>query len=57
MDVSPEGELVGNIVLFHGKNFYGYTWNATIDVLLAASYRVIIPDQVGFCKSMKPTDY
>jgi len=57
MDVSPVGEPVGNIVLFHGKNFCGCTWNATIDVLLAAGYRVIVPDQVGFCKSTKPTDY
>jgi pimeloyl-ACP methyl ester carboxylesterase len=57
MDVSPEGEPIGNIVLFHGKNFCGCTWNATIDVLLAAGYRVIVPDQVGFCKSTKPTDY
>lgn len=57
MDVWPEGEPVGNIVLFHGKNFCGCTWNATIDVLLADGYRVIVPDQVGFCKSTKPTDY
>lgn len=57
MDISPEGEPVGNIVLFHGKNFCACTWNATIDVLLGAGYRVIVPDQVGFCKSTKPTDY
>ena len=57
MDISPAGESKGNIVLFHGKNFCGATWNATIDVLLADGYRVIVPDQVGFCKSTKPTDY
>jgi pimeloyl-ACP methyl ester carboxylesterase len=57
MDIWPTGEPVGNIVLFHGKNFCGATWNATIDVLLADGYRVIVPDQVGFCKSSKPTAY
>jgi pimeloyl-ACP methyl ester carboxylesterase len=57
MDILPEGEPVGNIVLFHGKNFCACTWNATIDVLLGAGYRVIVPDQVGFCKSTKPTAY
>jgi pimeloyl-ACP methyl ester carboxylesterase len=57
MDISPIGESIGNIVLLHGKNFCGCTWNATIDVLLAVGYRVIVPDQVGFCKSTKPTSY
>jgi pimeloyl-ACP methyl ester carboxylesterase len=57
MDISPIGESIGNIVLLHGKNFCGCTWNATIDVLLAAGYQVIVPDQVGFCKSTKPTSY
>jgi pimeloyl-ACP methyl ester carboxylesterase len=57
MDISPAGEPVGNIVLFHGKNFCACTWNATIDVLLEAGYRVIVPDQIGFCKSTKPTAY
>jgi pimeloyl-ACP methyl ester carboxylesterase len=57
MDVWPTGEPVGTAVLFHGKNFCGCTWNATINVLLANDYRVIVPDQVGFCKSTKPTAY
>lgn len=57
MDVSPKGTPKGNIVLLHGKNFCGATWNATIDVLLNDGYRVIAPDQIGFCKSTKPTDY
>lgn len=59
MDVSPENitEPTGNIVLLHGKNFCGATWNQTIDVLVQAGYRVIVPDQIGFCKSSKPTSY
>ncbi|KAK3335267.1 Alpha/Beta hydrolase protein [Cercophora scortea] len=41
-------------LLLHGKNFCGPTWNTTILALTAAGYRVIVPDQIGFCKSSKP---
>ncbi|CAN8096159.1 unnamed protein product [Discula destructiva] len=44
-------------VLFHGKNFCGATWNETIRELTRAGYRVIAPDQVGWCKSSKPIGY
>lgn len=58
MDVLPiDGLPKGNIVLMHGKNFCGATWNVTIDILRRDGYRVIVPDQVGFCKSSKPTAY
>jgi pimeloyl-ACP methyl ester carboxylesterase len=57
MDVSPKGTPKGNIVLLHGKNFCGATWNATIKVLVEDGYRVVVPDQVGFCKSTKPSEY
>jgi pimeloyl-ACP methyl ester carboxylesterase len=43
--------------LLHGKNFCAATWGATIRVLTGAGYRVIAPDQVGFCKSTKPAHY
>lgn len=45
------------VVLFHGKNFCAPTWVGTIEALTAAGYRVIAPDQIGFCKSSKPADY
>jgi pimeloyl-ACP methyl ester carboxylesterase len=45
------------IMLLHGKNFCGVTWEATARVLLSNGYRVIIPDQIGFCKSSKPAAY
>ncbi|OCL07104.1 alpha/beta-hydrolase [Glonium stellatum] len=45
------------VMLMHGKNFCGATWNATIHVLAAAGYRVIVPDQIGWCKSSKPHGY
>lgn len=57
MDVRPTNEANGTIVLLHGKNFCGATWNATIHVLVENGYRVIVPDQIGFCKSTKPTAY
>lgn len=41
-------------VLLHGKNFCSITWRGTIASLSKAGYRVIAPDQVGFCKSSKP---
>lgn len=57
MDVkaaAPNGRVA---VLLHGKNFCAATWQDTIAVLSAAGYRVIAPDQIGFCKSSKPAHY
>lgn len=50
----PNGETV---VLLHGKNFCGATWESTITTLHNAGYRVIAPDQIGFCTSTKPAHY
>lgn len=58
MDVLPTGAANGRTaVLLHGKNFCGATWDATIKSLSGAGYRVIAPDQIGFCKSSKPEHY
>ena len=64
MDISPEGYGSSSsahsnetIVLLHGKNFCGATWEESIEVLVSEGYRVIVPDHVGFCKSDKPEDY
>ncbi|WP_077146428.1 alpha/beta fold hydrolase [Sphingopyxis sp. KK2] len=58
MDVPPSGAANGRIaVLLHGKNFCGATWEATIARLAGAGFRVIVPDQVGFCASTKPVGY
>jgi pimeloyl-ACP methyl ester carboxylesterase len=57
MDVSPKTTPKGNIVLLHGKNFCGATWNTTIKALVDDGYRVVVPDQVGFCKSTKPSEF
>ncbi|WP_129790752.1 alpha/beta fold hydrolase [Sphingosinicella sp. CPCC 101087] len=56
MDVRPESPNGRSVVLLHGKNFCGATWESTAKALLGVGYRVLIPDQVGFCKSSKPED-
>lgn len=54
MDIRPDTANGRAIVLLHGKNFCGATWEATARVLVARGWRVLIPDQIGFCKSDKP---
>nr|WP_246549501.1 alpha/beta hydrolase [Ancylobacter oerskovii] len=58
MDVGPVADPNGRtVVLLHGKNFCGATWEDSIDVLSKAGYRVVVPDQIGFCASTKPKGY
>ncbi|MFT4056330.1 MAG: alpha/beta hydrolase [Novosphingobium sp.] len=57
IDVMPAKPNGRTAVLLHGKNFCSVTWDATIKALSGAGYRVIAPDQVGFCKSSKPDRY
>ncbi len=57
LDVKPEHPNGRTAVLLHGKNFCAATWEPTIKDLAAAGYRVIAPDQIGFCKSSKPPAY
>ncbi len=58
MDVPAKGTANGRaVVLMHGKNFCGATWESSIKALSDAGYRVIAPDQVGFCSSSKPEHY
>jgi len=58
MDVAPTGHKNGQtVVLMHGKNFCGATWDVTIKALASSGYRVIAPDQIGFCSSTKPGSY
>ena len=58
MDLAPQGTPNGRTaVLLHGKNFCSATWEKTIRALAAAGYRVVAPDQIGFCKSSKPEHY
>jgi pimeloyl-ACP methyl ester carboxylesterase len=61
MDVRPDPAIIytpnRTAVLLHGKNLCGVTWEATVRVLISSGYRVIIPDQIGFCKSSEPAAY
>jgi len=57
MDVKPAKPNGQTAVVLHGKNFCAATWEQTIRALTAAGYRVIAPDQIGWCKSTKPARY
>jgi pimeloyl-ACP methyl ester carboxylesterase len=57
MDVKPAQPNGRTVVLLHGKNFCGATWGDTMKELSQAGYRVVVPDQIGFCKSTKPRHY
>jgi len=57
MDVKPKAPNGRTAVVLHGKNFCAATWQGTIAALAGAGYRVIAPDQIGFCKSTKPAHY
>lgn len=58
MDILPTTRANGQTaVLMHGKNFCGATWDETIKKLSSHGYRVVVPDQIGFCSSTKPQSY
>lgn len=57
LDMRPAKPNGQTVVLLHGKNFCAATWEDTMRVLQAQGYRVVVPDQVGFCKSTKPAAY
>jgi pimeloyl-ACP methyl ester carboxylesterase len=55
MDVKPQQWNGKTVLLLHGKNFSGAYWDSTANALTRQGYRVIMPDQIGFGKSSKPT--
>lgn len=57
MDLHPAVSERSTVVLLHGKNFSGAYWEATARALAARGHRVVIPDQIGFGKSDKPTGF
>jgi pimeloyl-ACP methyl ester carboxylesterase len=57
MDVAPQKPNGETVLLLHGKNFCAATWESQIRALAAQGYRVVAPDQIGFCKSSKPAGY
>lgn len=57
LDVPADDPNGRTVVLLHGKNFCAATWEDSIERLTEKGYRVIAPDQIGFCKSSKPEAY
>src|SRR5262245_43423054 len=55
MDVTPAKPNGRTVVLLHGRNFPSSYWAPIIKMLNEAGYRVVVPDQIGFGKSSKPT--
>lgn len=56
MDLLPKIPNGKTVLLLHGKNFVAMYWEQTANDLAKAGYRVIMPDQIGFGKSSKPTN-
>ena len=44
------------MLLLHGEPMWGYLYRTMIPTLLAAGFRVVVPDLIGFGRSDKPTD-
>src|SRR5580700_8799101 len=55
MDVAPAQPNGRTVVLLHGRNFPSCYWSPVIKTLTEAGYRVVVPDQIGFGKSSKPS--
>jgi pimeloyl-ACP methyl ester carboxylesterase len=55
MDVAPAQPNGRTVVLLHGRNFPSSYWAPIIKTLNDAGYRVVVPDQIGFGKSSKPS--
>ncbi|GLH76702.1 hydrolase [Bradyrhizobium sp. SSBR45G] len=55
MDVAPAQPNGRTALLLHGRNFPSSYWAPVIKTLADAGFRVIVPDQIGFGKSSKPS--
>jgi pimeloyl-ACP methyl ester carboxylesterase len=55
MDVPSTKPNGRTVVLLHGRNFPSSYWAPVIGTLNDAGYRVVVPDQIGFGKSSKPS--
>jgi pimeloyl-ACP methyl ester carboxylesterase len=55
MDVAPAQPNGRTALLLHGRNFPSSYWAPVIKTLSGAGYRVVVPDQIGFGKSSKPS--
>src|SRR5712672_3333425 len=55
MDVAAAQPNGRTVVLLHGRNFPSSYWAPVISTLSKTGYRVVVPDQIGFGKSSKPS--
>lgn len=55
MDLKPDKANGRAVLLLHGKNFNAAYWERTATDLQKEGFRVIMPDQLGFGKSSKPS--
>src|SRR6202166_2415318 len=55
MDVARAQPTGRTVVLLHGRNFPSSYWAPVIKTLNDKGYRVVVPDQIGFGKSSKPS--
>jgi len=55
MDVPAAQPNGRTVLLLHGRNFPSSYWLPVIKMLNEAGYRVVVPDQIGFGKSSKPS--
>ena len=52
-----EGPKDGDVVLLmHGEPSWSYLYRKMVPIIAGAGYRTIVPDQVGFGRSDKPTE-
>jgi len=57
MHYLDEGDRAAQpVLLLHGEPSWSYLYRKMIPIFVAAGYRVIAPDLIGFGKSDKPTD-
>ena len=57
MDVRPAQPNGKTVVLCTARTSAEQPGRSTIGPLRDAGYRVVVPDQIGFCKSSKPQAY
>ena len=55
VDAGPS-DAKETMFLLHGEPMWGYLYHKMVTPLVAAGYRVIVPDLIGFGRSDKPTD-
>ena len=55
VDAGPR-DAKETMLLLHGEPMWGYLYHKMVAPLVAAGYRVVVPDLIGFGRSDKPTD-